>query len=369
VKTVCHVTTVHERFDVRIYYKQCRTLASAGLDVSLLVADGLGDETREGVRIRDAGPRPTSRLKRMTTGVVRMRSLAIEMDADLYHLHDPELLPLGLFLKRRGKKVIFDSHEDYVADMLVKPYLKLGSARLISFAFRGFQAFAARRIDLVIAATPNIADIYTRLGARVEIINNYPLAEEIASEATASRQDAVIYAGAITSIRGFPRIIDAIGMCESDATLFLAGPFTDKTAEQKCHASPGWARTRALGVLPRARMHQEMSRCLAGLVVLEPVPTFVVSRPNKLFEYMANGLAVIASDFPAWREIVEGTGCGICVDPADAAAIARAIDSMIADPQWTMQMGRNGRRAVTEIFNWTTEGDRLLTAYRSLGVA
>jgi glycosyltransferase involved in cell wall biosynthesis len=365
---ICHVTSVHERFDIRIYFKECRTLASAGLDIVLLVADGLGDEISEYVQVRDAGRRPAGRLQRMSRGVASIRAVAFEIDAAIYHLHDPELLPLGLELKRRGKIVIFDSHEDYVADMMVKPYLPAGTARMVASAYRIFQTYASRRLDLVIAATPAIASVFETIGASTVTVNNYPLVDEIAEPSSAPLRKSVIYAGAITRIRGFPAIVDAIDLCRSETNLLLAGPFTDDAASAACRASPGWVRTEELGVLTRARLKAELAGCLAGLVVLEPVPTFVVSRPNKLFEYMANGLAVIASDFPAWRQIVEGEQCGICVDPTDPRGIAAAIDTLAEDPERARTMGERGRLAVIEKFNWNAEGETLLGAYRSLGV-
>ncbi len=365
---VCHLTSVHERDDIRIFMKQCRTLAASGFDTTLIVADGQGDETRDGVAIRDAGRRPLNRAARMALLPRRLLHLAIKADCQIYHLHDPELLPLGLALKRRGRKVVFDSHEDYVADIRIKPYLKFGTAGAASNAFANFVRLAARRIDLVVAATPAVAKTYRAMeGVVVETVNNYPLAEEIARPRDASAiGTSVVYAGAITRVRGFPRTVDAMALCRSEARLELIGPFTDPAAEAGCRASTGWLRTSAHGRLARADMMDQMECCAAGIVVLEPVPTFLESRPNKMFEYMSRGLAVIASDFPLWREIIEGNRCGICVDPLDARAIAAAIDLLVGDRELAAQMGRLGRQAILDRFSWLPEGRRLVDIYKRL---
>jgi glycosyltransferase involved in cell wall biosynthesis len=107
------------------------------------------------------------------------------------------------------------------------------------------------------------------------------------------------------------------------------------------------------------------ARARAGLVVLHPAPNHVNGRPNKLFEYMSAGLAVIASHFPLWREIVEDARCGICVDPLDASAIAGAM-RRLADGDEAAEMGRRGREAVQSRFNWDSEAPKLLDLYARL---
>jgi glycosyltransferase involved in cell wall biosynthesis len=93
------------------------------------------------------------------------------------------------------------------------------------------------------------------------------------------------------------------------------------------------------------------------------MPNHIDAQPNKMFEYMSAGLPLIASDFPLWREIVEGNDCGVCVDPADPAAIAEAIDRLVENPDLARRMGENGQRAVHERYNWAIEEKKLLALY------
>src|SRR3546814_18232125 len=87
---------------------------------------------------------------------------------------------------------------------------------------------------------------------------------------------------------------------------------------------------------------EEMAQARAGLVLLHPTNNYLVIRPNKLFEYMAAGLPVIASDFGHWREVVEPAGCGILVNPTDTRALPREIAHPIAHPEEDAAKGRRG---------------------------
>jgi glycosyltransferase involved in cell wall biosynthesis len=129
---------------------------------------------------------------------------------------------------------------------------------------------------------------------------------------------------------------------------------------------PGWARVDFHGWADRPAVARILASCRGGLVLFHPEPNHVTAQPNKMFEYMAAGLPVIASDFPLWREIVDGAGCGLLVDPMDPAAIARAMQWIIDHPEEAAEMGRRGRAAVEHTYNWEAESTKLIELYRRL---
>lgn len=360
---IAHLTSVHRRSDTRIFIKQCRTLAAHGYDVTLVVADDIGDDYKDGVTIADVG-RLSGRLNRIFTTTRRVFDKAVALDADIYHLHDPELIPIGLKLKRLGKTVIFDSHEDVPRQLLGKTYVGALSRHVLSATFSVFERYACARLDGIITATPLIRDKFLRINPSTVDVNNYPLPAEFDAAARwADKAPEVCYVGGIAAIRGIREMVRACALLRSPARLALAGQFSEPALEAEVSAYPGWGRVTAHGHLDRAGVRRAMARAVAGLVTLHPVVNHLDALPVKMFEYMAAGIPVIASGFPLWRGIVEGNRCGLCVDPFDPKAIAAAIDYLVTNPDIAKRMGRNGRQAVLEKYNWSAQAVKLTDFY------
>jgi glycosyltransferase involved in cell wall biosynthesis len=363
---VVHLSSVHPRNDTRIFFKMCKSLVLNGYNVSQVIADGNGDELKDGVSIIDVGGIDAGgRLLRIIKTCARVFEKAKKLDGDIYHIHDPELISAGLKLKKLGKKVIFDSHEDIPKQILSKIYLNKILRIILSKILEWYEYWSLPKFDYLIAATPFIRDKLLKINPNTVNINNFPSLNESKILSQTQKENTVAYIGVISEIRGIKQVISALSYTQN-VRLNLAGSFSDKIFEEKIKKNENWSKVNRLGFLNRREVSEILAKSNVGIVTLLASPNHIHALPNKMFEYMSAGLPVIASNFSLWREIIEGNQCGICVDPLNPKVIGDAIQYLMDNPQKAEQMGKNGRKAVEQKYNWLTEEKKLLTLYKNL---
>ena len=226
------MTCVHKRYDARIFMKECCSLAKSGYNVTLIVADGKGDEVKNGVKIVDVGSNKVSRWKRMTRITKLVSNKAKELNCQIYHFHDPELLFVGLSLYRKGKTVIYDMHEDYPGYLAEANYLPM--RKIISYIYEKLEIYAVKRIAGVVSTRETINKRLGKYNKNINLVTNFPLLSKTTIERGKRCSDEVFtiaFAGAIVDSWNIDTIIDAIDEIE-DIKFILAGPVSNSYLQE-----------------------------------------------------------------------------------------------------------------------------------------
>lgn len=361
---VTHLTSVHLADDARIFEKECLSLAKAGYQVSYVVPDAPVDFGSQ-VTIRTI-PSVAGRRQRFLHAIRAVYRAALQENADLYHFHDPELIPVGLMLALRGKIVIYDAHEDLPKQVMGKEWIPIRLRRVVAWGAQIMESIGARFFEGIVAATPTIAKRFPP--EKTIIAQNFPLPQNLIRETAlpyAARPSHVVYVGGLAQVRGLLEMTRAMEKLP-DVRLLLAGMFSPPSLQREVERLPGWQRVQFLGWQSRDQIASLLGQARVGLVTLRPLANYLDAYPVKMFEYMAAGIPVVASDFPLWREIVEEAGCGLLVDPLNPDAIAEAIQWLMAHPEEAEAMGESGRKAALEKYHWDAEAKKLLALYARL---
>lgn len=361
---ICHLTSVHSSLDDRIFEKECCSLASKGYE-TYIVAKGDSFE-KDKVKIIGIGKLPHSRIKRMLFTSYKIYKVGLKLDAEIYHLHDPELLLFAMKLKKRGKYVIFDVHEDVPRQILAKDWIPYLLRKWVSDIYEKYEKNVAKKIDYVITATPHIESVFAQYIKDVQSICNYPTKDSlnisIRRRSFSEPSQQLCYAGGLTKARGLEMMLLAAN--KSGCKLKLAGSLKDKY-KSLLNANAN-EKIKYVGYLPREKVKELYEESHIGIIVLEPTPNHINAYAIKLFEYMAAGLPVICSNFPLWEKIVKENGCGVCVDPLDENELVFAIEYLRCHPETEKKMGLNGRKLIENEYNWDREAEKLLSIYEKI---
>ncbi len=371
VINITHLTSAHPRYDIRIFIKMCSSLAKKeNYAVSLVVADGKGNETKNGVNIFDVGAKTGGRFSRMTKTVKKVFKQAKALDSDIYHLHDPELMFIGLKLQKMGKKVIFDVHEDYPVNIYSKPWIPNFLKPLVSIIYSFIEKKCLSKYTAVISVTPQIIDRINKYASITEMITNYPiLNEDLFSHNLNINSKNVVFAGSIAPLRMIHSFLDALEEFPS-LNMLLAGS-VNKNYLEILSQKKAWSRVDFKGRISYEEVISLYKESLFGIVIENYDKINYDNQGSlgviKLFEYMMLGLPFIATDFTLHKEIIDKYKCAITVNPNNKDELVSAIKFILDNPEEAIAMGKRGQQAVREKYNWASQEILLFKLYEELG--
>jgi len=362
------MTSVHRHDDVRIFHKECVSLAKAGYETHFVVPGTPGNGS-QGVFLHGVPRRSGSRLTRFLITTIEVLRTTLHTHPGIAHFHDPELLPIGVLLRLLGRKVIYDAHEDVAKSILTKSYIPLITRKPLARIVDWMEQTCSLFFDAIVAATPAIGLKFPP--QRTVVVRNMPIVEELRVESAPRyriRRNQFLLIGGISRQRGIIEMVRALEQLpeSSDARLVLLGEIRERGLEESLRSLHGWARVDHVGFVAREHTARFFHEARAGILTFLPSPNHIEALPNKLFEYMAAGLPLIASDFPLWRKILEPARCALFVDPEDPTSIRKAMEWILGNEQEAEEMGNRAIRLVQEEFNWEIEKSKLLNLYARL---
>lgn len=420
---VCHISTVHAPFDQRIFHRACWSLARAGYDVHLLVQLDEPERVVDGVHVHSIGPtaqqglgmRAATRLRRFAAA----ERLARRLQADVYHFHDPELIPLGIWLRLATRaRVVFDCHENNTGYIQQKHWLQPWMRRLLVLGMSGLEFAAARCLDAVVAADEGVAGLFRHRyrARRVETLHNFPRLDLFpasaprqravqnleegspapVAQARASRAATPSESGGVAAAVAKPAPTDSVAAAGDRPFdlvyhgtipryhLEVAFAVAEALRRREVRArwlffgkcpEAAWAQAeierRGLQAdfvldpvpVPHDQVAARVRQARIGFIPLPDLPKFQHNIPTKLFEFMQLGMPVVLSDLPPSRPFVGDGACAVMVPPDDAEAYAAAIERLLRDPARAASMGREGERRTRQRYNWERESEKLLQLY------
>jgi glycosyltransferase involved in cell wall biosynthesis len=372
-KNICLLTSVHYPYDTRIFSKEATSLAESGYDVTL-IARGEHDPTIEvpdNLTVKLL-PNSSDRVNRIT-GLTQFIRTAIREDADVYHLHDPELLVSVPILKlTTGAAVIYDVHEDVRSQISKKDWLPSVLKPMAKAGFELVERICLPIIDEIILAESSYTSrpVYQR----GHIVRNFPKIESFPeSQLDDEKSTKLVYIGGISRPRGAKELIELVDRIHQshDITFQFIGDFSSNSFREEIMNGIEDRNLESFveftGRLPFDEAIQQVAKADIGYAILHKEPNFVGSLPTKLFEYMMCGIPVIISDVDKWKQIVSENDCGIAVSPTNISEITDATKRLINNDHERARMGSNGRVAVQSKYRWDNEAKTLLELYDGIG--
>ncbi len=371
MKKICHISINHPRYDQRIVEKECLSLKMAGYDVYVIANDNLDDEVYKGIKIISIDMPLGTKLKRFKA-IKRALTVALDLNADIYHIHEPDLLMIALKLKAHKKIVIFDSHEYYRDQINFRGINSNLGKRIIRKIYTCYEKYYIKRIDAVIFPTDEyivnneIIAPFRYEAKKVIYIGNYPKDIILRKNNNSNNKFTLCYAGRLSDSRGITNLIQAC--YKTDCKLILAGIFDtieykNRITEDKCFSCVDY-----LGRCSLDEVYNIYSKSDVGVSLLKNIGQYYKGRnlPTKLYEYMQCSLPIICNDSPYIIELNEKYNFCITVNPDNIDEIVKAIMLLKDNSEYRKKLGENGYKLMSNKFKWENDAQKLIEFYDEL---
>ncbi len=372
--SICHLISGYYRNDARVFERQCKSLHNARKEVCILTNDGEQEEVLDGIKIFTCRIFFSRRIFVLIFATFQFYFKAKKIDADVYQIHSPELIFLGLILKLKGKKIVYDAHEDLPRHILEKEWLfwlPIIFRKLISFFIEKYLIFALKRYDYVITPHHHVNDQLKKQGIKSSLITNFPIIKTYKKKELRDylrKENVICYTGTAYSYSNQEEILNAV--YELKNVKYKVAGYIESNHLKSLSSLNGFDSLEYLGRIPWIELNAFYEKTSIGLVIYDyklnlgdKLGSFGT---NKIFEYMEASLPIICTNYVLWENIIKEYECGIAVNPGSSSEIKNAIKYLIDNKDKAFQLGQNGRRAVEEKYNWHIQEKNYLKVFENL---
>ncbi len=363
---ICHISSVHDSEDIRIFKKQCITLAKDGHNVTFIV-NNVKDEVKFGVEIKALKKR-TNAIARLFFNLPTILMFTFKNKFDVYHAHDPELLPILFFLKLLGRNVVYDMHENFPKQLKTKR-VGVFVKKIVGIVWPAIERIILSRINVVYAELSYKED-YPFVKKSVDVLN-MPILDELKEIAVEKHDEfSICYLGGVSEDRYTIKTLETLKKLNNEGINIrfdLVGPVSDqKTFSAIKKYETELPNFHYHGSLPPEKAWRLIAKSHVGLAVLNPIPNYIGSYPTKMFEYLALGMPVITSDFELYKPIIERHQVGFCIDPLSDTEFEKALVLMMNEPKLRADMSVRAGVLLDGQYSWADEYMKLSEFYTNI---
>ena len=372
---VCHFSSVHPITDTRVFYRECVSMALHFQVVLIAIGDFTG--LKNGVEVIGV-PKPKNHIQRAFTTVFKVFALAIKQDADIYHIHDAEMLPFGLLLSFLGKKVIYDIHENTKQDILLKPWIPAKRKAFIAGLYNQLLKFSSNYIHYIpVVANESFLPIFHVKENQYTVIQNFADTQQMNKYKVLDRSilpgNHIFYIGMIKDMYyDINQLIDALVILRNQGKIYYlhcVGYFGFRT-DYGFESNPNYDiiknQIHFYGFLDIDTAYKISMQCKVGICLKNQPESMLVSHERKFFEYISIALPSIFCDSNIYTDVLEKYPVGIAVNLKNPNEIANAIDQLFTDTELYNKCVNACEKASNESFNWQSQSLKLLNLYNNI---
>ncbi|OPJ65041.1 glycosyltransferase [Clostridium oryzae] len=370
---ICMLTTTHNALDSRVFCKEAITLKSKYEDVTIIAPDINNYYMVEGIKI--IGITRADNLMQRYKLIDELLLKAKQVNADIYHFHDYEILLKIKKLKKSNPKckLIYDVHEDFPDMMCMSNNIPHCAAFIMSKFVAATEKLIASSMDYVITADGAVEKRFLKINKNTKAIYNFPSIKMVMLSQQDKKDFDIIYEGALTLERGIFELVKSIKIIKDtykpDVKLLLLyssmDSYVQNVVKQYIKDNNLIENIVFIDRVPHDEVFSYICRSKIGAVLLKPYKKYFKNIPIKQFEYMSCGIPVVGSDLPPISMFVNKYNSGIVVNPEDISEIAKSFIRLLKDDRMRTEMGLNGIYAIRQDFNWENMSDSLLKIYNT----